>query len=55
MKTQIIDQTITVRGVPHYYEWIRGSESAQKKPVMVFIHGWGGSGRYWRSTAAAIC
>jgi len=55
MKTQIIDKTITVRGVPHYYEWIRGSESAQKKPVMVFIHGWGGSGRYWRSTAAAIC
>lgn len=55
MKTQIIDKTITVRGVPHYYEWIRQSESAQKKPVMVFIHGWGGSGRYWRSTAAAIC
>lgn len=55
MKTQIIDKTVTVRGVPHYYEWIRESESAQKKPVMVFIHGWGGSGRYWRSTAAAIC
>ncbi|MFN9733320.1 MAG: alpha/beta fold hydrolase, partial [Microcystis sp.] len=45
MKTQIIDKTITVRGVPHYYEWIRQSESVQKKPVMVFIHGWGGSGR----------
>jgi len=55
MKTQIIDKTITVRGVPHYYEWIRQSESVEKKPVMVFIHGWGGSGRYWRSTAAAIC
>jgi pimeloyl-ACP methyl ester carboxylesterase len=55
MKTQIIDKTIAVRGVPHYYEWIRESESSQKKPVMVFIHGWGGSGRYWRSTAEAIC
>ncbi|MEL6927578.1 MAG: alpha/beta hydrolase [Cyanobacteria bacterium J06600_6] len=45
--------TVNVRGVDHYYEWIRRSENSGK-PVMVFIHGWGGSGRYWRSTAEAI-
>lgn len=44
---------VDVRGVDHYYEWIRQSENSHK-PVMVFIHGWGGSGRYWRSTAEAI-
>jgi pimeloyl-ACP methyl ester carboxylesterase len=46
---------INIRGVNHYYEWIRqASESNTSKPVMVFIHGWGGSCRYWRSTAEAI-
>lgn len=45
--------TVNVRGVDHYYEWIRRSENAHK-PVMVFVHGWGGSGKYWRSTAEAI-
>jgi pimeloyl-ACP methyl ester carboxylesterase len=45
---------INVRGVEHYYEWIRESTSAQKKPVIVFIHGWGGSARYWESTARAM-
>ena len=45
--------TVNVRGVDHYYEWIRRSENSHK-PVMVFIHGWGGSCRYWRSTAEAI-
>jgi pimeloyl-ACP methyl ester carboxylesterase len=54
MPTQLAENTIAVRGVPHYYEWIREAESAEKKPVMVFIHGWGGSARYWRSTAAAL-
>ncbi|MGL5942384.1 MAG: alpha/beta fold hydrolase [Waterburya sp.] len=46
--------TIDVRGVSHYYEWIRHSETKSDKPVMVFVHGWGGSGRYWRSTAKAL-
>lgn len=46
--------TVDVRGVAHYYEWIRQSEADCSKPVMVFIHGWGGSSRYWRSTAAAL-
>ena len=45
--------TVDVRGVDHYYEWIRRSENSHK-PVMVFVHGWGGSSRYWRSTAEAI-
>ncbi|MGD1919040.1 MAG: alpha/beta fold hydrolase [Pleurocapsa sp.] len=45
---------IDVRGVHHYYEWIRHSPTQSEKPVMVFIHGWGGSGRYWRSTAEAL-
>ena len=45
--------TVNVRGVDHYYEWIRRSQDSHK-PVMVFIHGWGGSCRYWRSTAEAI-
>ncbi|MEN9520117.1 MAG: hypothetical protein RLZZ381_2705, partial [Cyanobacteriota bacterium] len=45
--------TVDVRGVNHYYEWICRSENAHK-PVMVFIHGWGGSAKYWRSTAEAI-
>lgn len=44
---------INLRGVNHYYEWIK-EESKIAKPVMVFIHGWGGSSRYWRTTAEAI-
>ncbi len=46
---------INIRGVDHYYEWIRKKEDQSiEKPIMVFIHGWGGSCRYWRSTAIAI-
>ncbi len=44
---------IPVRGVEHYYEWIR-TPASQPKPVMVFIHGWAGSDRYWESTAHAL-
>lgn len=47
---------ISVRGFEHYYEWIgtqKRTEPAQK-PVMVFVHGWGGSCRYWESTAQAL-
>ena len=44
---------ILVRGVEHYYEWIR-TPADQHKPVMVFIHGWAGSDRYWESTAHAL-
>jgi len=47
---------IQVRGVNHYYEWITesGEPEPTGKPVMVFMHGWGGSARYWESTARAI-
>jgi pimeloyl-ACP methyl ester carboxylesterase len=47
---------LSVRGVDHYYEWITESQTPAPtgKPVMVFVHGWGGSARYWESTAAAI-
>ncbi len=44
---------IKVRGVEHYYEWIKQSDGLQK-PVMVFIHGWAGSARYWESTAEVL-
>jgi pimeloyl-ACP methyl ester carboxylesterase len=46
---------VTIREVPHYYEWIASSEPMPSdKPVMVFLHGWAGSARYWRSTAEAL-
>ncbi len=47
---------VQVRGIDHYYEWITDSGEAvpSGKPVMVFVHGWGGSARYWESTAQAI-
>ncbi len=45
---------IKVRGVEHYYEWIRQPQKGQPKPTMIFIHGWGGSARYWQTTAAAL-
>ncbi|NEQ65230.1 MAG: alpha/beta hydrolase [Symploca sp. SIO2D2] len=45
---------IQVRGVNHYYKWIKKSTSDTDKPVMVFVHGWGGSTRYWEGTAEAL-
>ncbi|NJR38152.1 MAG: alpha/beta hydrolase [Leptolyngbyaceae cyanobacterium CSU_1_4] len=47
---------ITIRGVDHYYEWIGvpGEPVPSGKPVLVFIHGWAGSTRYWQSTALAF-
>jgi len=46
----------SVNGVDHYYEWISTQDHPGNytKPVMVFLHGWAGSARYWRSTAEAI-
>lgn len=45
-----------VNGIEHYYEWVCASdaEAPTGKPVMVFLHGWSGSAKYWRSTAAAL-
>ncbi|MDJ1169950.1 alpha/beta hydrolase [Roseofilum sp. BLCC_M154] len=47
---------ITVRGVDHYYQWITTTPSASlpQKPVLIFLHGWAGSARYWESTAEAF-
>lgn len=47
---------IQVRGIDHYYEWIKTprQEDSAPKPVMLFVHGWAGSGRYWESTAQAL-
>ena len=44
---------ITLNGVEHYYEWIcDGTEG--HRPTLVFLHGWGGSARYWEQTAHAM-
>ena len=47
-------EPITIRQTPHYVEWVSQSSrpGSGERPVMVFIHGWGGSARYWQSTAA---
>lgn len=45
---------VIVRGVSHYYEWIAAEPRSSEKPTLVFMHGWGGSARYWRSTAEAL-
>lgn len=52
---------ISIRGVDHYYEWITTSalskselKPGSNKPVLVFLHGWAGSTRYWQSTASAL-
>ena len=49
--------TINIRGVHHYYTWItaHSDNSRSEKPVLVFLHGWAGSTRYWESTAKALC
>lgn len=45
---------IQVRGVEHYYEWIKSPAASESKPVMIFMHGWAGSARYWETTANAL-
>ncbi|MEH1866758.1 MAG: alpha/beta hydrolase [Nostoc sp.] len=45
---------IKVRGVDHYYEWVKKPSASLVKPVMVFMHGWAGSARYWQNTANAL-
>ena len=47
---------LSIRGVNHYYEWISTAENppSGRKPVMVFLHGWAGSARYWETTARAL-
>jgi pimeloyl-ACP methyl ester carboxylesterase len=45
---------VSIRGVDHYYEWVSTEGQPSGKPVMVFMHGWGGSARYWQRTANAL-
>ena len=45
---------VSIRGVDHYYEWVSTEGKPSGKPVMVFMHGWGGSARYWQRTANAL-
>ncbi|MEH2243587.1 alpha/beta fold hydrolase [Nostoc sp.] len=45
---------INVRGVDHYYEWVKKPSGSLVKPVMIFMHGWAGSARYWQNTADAL-
>jgi pimeloyl-ACP methyl ester carboxylesterase len=45
---------IQVRGVEHYYQWVGTQAHTGDKPVLVFLHGWAGSARYWESTALAL-
>lgn len=55
MKIEQETSYININGVEHYYEWIKTSSSREKsKPVMVFLHGWGGSGKYWETTAEEL-
>ncbi len=48
---------LRVNQVDHYYEWV-GTETPRSphssRPVLVFLHGWAGSARYWESTARAL-
>ncbi|NEQ49379.1 MAG: alpha/beta hydrolase [Leptolyngbya sp. SIO3F4] len=44
---------LTLNGVSHYYEWICDGPQGHR-PALVFLHGWGGSARYWESTAQVM-
>ncbi|MEL6228296.1 MAG: alpha/beta hydrolase [Cyanobacteria bacterium J06627_3] len=44
---------VTLNGVDHYYEWICDGPQGHR-PTLVFLHGWGGSARYWERTAQAM-
>jgi pimeloyl-ACP methyl ester carboxylesterase len=55
MNSNSTSSYININGVNHYIKWIKSPNLTETpKPVMVFLHGWGGSGRYWQSTAQAL-
>ncbi len=37
-----------------FYEWVTVTGDRTERPVLVFVHGWGGSARYWKATAIAL-
>ncbi|MBT9310749.1 alpha/beta fold hydrolase [Leptothoe kymatousa] len=45
---------VSLNGVEHYYEWICTDEADNQRPTLVFLHGWGGSARYWENTANSL-
>lgn len=45
---------INIRGIEHYYQWVRRESASSSKPVLVFMHGWGGSSRYWEDVAGIL-
>ncbi len=44
---------IAISGIEHYYEWICEGDPG-RRPTLVFLHGWGGSARYWERTAQVM-
>ncbi|MEI6379986.1 MAG: alpha/beta hydrolase [Cyanobacteriota bacterium ELA615] len=48
-----MSENLTIAGVKYYYQWVK-KDSNQAKPVMVFVHGWAGSAKYWYSTAEIL-
>jgi pimeloyl-ACP methyl ester carboxylesterase len=51
---QSVAQKIDIRGVEHYYQWVRRERESSSKPILVFMHGWGGSARYWEDVAQIL-
>ncbi len=38
-----------------FYEWVTAQGNKRTDlPVLTFVHGWGGSSRYWKATATAL-
>ncbi|MBE9030769.1 alpha/beta hydrolase [filamentous cyanobacterium LEGE 11480] len=38
-----------------FYEWVTAANGERTdRPILVFVHGWGGSARYWKATATAL-
>jgi pimeloyl-ACP methyl ester carboxylesterase len=37
-----------------FYEWVTATGARTERPILVFVHGWGGSARYWKATATSL-
>ncbi|MBP0018641.1 MAG: alpha/beta hydrolase [Cyanobacteria bacterium SBLK] len=51
---QAESKKINIRGIEHYYQWVRRESANSSKLVLVFMHGWGGSSRYWEDVARIL-
>ena len=55
MQSSVETDAVVVRGAIASFQWVTAAgDERTGKPVLVFLHGWGGSSRYWRSTAEAF-